>query len=45
MFSKVDKHFDYNDVLSLSTVVNDEYRVFKKHNVYFHWHMHNKQSA
>jgi transposase-like protein len=44
MFVKAVKHFDYNDVLSLSTVVNDEYRVFK-HNVYYHWYMHNKQSA
>ena len=44
MFVKAVKHFDYSDVLSLSTVVNDEYRVFK-HNVYYHWYMHNKQSA
>ena len=44
MFSKACKHFDYSDVLSLSSVVNDEYRVFK-HNVYFHWYMHNKMSA
>ena len=41
MFSKACKHFDYSDVLSLSSVVNDEYRVFK-HNVYFHWYMHHK---
>jgi len=44
MFTKAVKHFDYSDVLSLSSVVDDEYRVFK-HNVYFHWYIHNKQSA
>ena len=43
MFSKAVKHFDYSDVLSLSTVVNDEYRVFA-HNVYFHWYMHRKSA-
>ena len=43
MFSKACKHFDYSDVLSLSTVVNDEYRVFA-HNVYFHWYMHHKSA-
>jgi transposase-like protein len=43
MFSKACKHFDYSDVLSLSTVVNDEYRVFA-HNVYFHWYMHRKSA-
>ena len=43
MFSKACKHFDYSDVLSLSTVVNDEYRVFA-HNVYFHWYMHKKSA-
>lgn len=41
MFSKACKHFDYSDVLSLSSVVDDEYRVFA-HNVYFHWYMHHK---
>jgi len=41
MFVKACKHFDYNDVLSLSTVVDTEYRTFK-HNVYYHWYMHNK---
>lgn len=44
MFTKAVKHFDYSDVLSLSSVVDDEYRVFK-HNVYFHWYMHNRVSA
>jgi transposase-like protein len=43
MLSKACKHFDYSDVLSLSTVVNDEYRVFA-HNVYFHWYMHKKSA-
>jgi transposase-like protein len=40
MFSKACKHFDYNDVLSLSSVVNIEYRIFRR-NVYYHWYMHN----
>ena len=44
MFTKSVKHFDYSDVLSLSSVVDDEYRVFA-HNVYYHWYMHNKVSA
>jgi hypothetical protein len=44
MFVKACKHFDYSDVLSLSSIVDDEYRVFA-HNVYYHWYMHNKQSA
>ena len=44
MFVKACKHFDYSDVLSLSSVVDDEYRVFA-HNVYYHWYMHNKVSA
>ncbi len=35
MFKKAVKHFDYNDVLELSTVVDTEYRTFK-HNVYYH---------
>ena len=41
MFSKACKRFDYSAVLSLSTVVNDEYRVFA-HNVYYHWYVANK---
>jgi transposase-like protein len=41
MFSKACKHFDYSDVLSLSTVVDTEYREFR-HNVYYHWYIHNK---
>lgn len=41
MFSKACKHFDYNDVLSLSTVVDTEYRTFKL-KVYYEWYMHNK---
>lgn len=44
MFTKACKKYSYSDVLSLSSVVNDEYRVFA-HNVYFHWYMHNKMSA
>ncbi len=44
MFMKAVKHFDYNDVLELSSVVDTEYRTFK-HNVYYHWYMHNKVSA
>ena len=44
MFKKAVKHFDYSDVLSLSSVVDDEYRVFA-HNVYYHWYIHNKVSA
>lgn len=44
MFVKACKHFDYSDVLSLSSVVNDEYRVFK-HNVYFHWYDHKHRVA
>lgn len=43
MFVKACKHFDYNDVLSLSTVVDTEYRTFR-HNVYFHWYMHKKSA-
>ena len=41
MFCKACKHFDYSDVLSLSTVVDTEYRTFAR-NVYYHWYMHNK---
>ena len=43
MFKKAVKQFDYNDVLSLSTVVDTEYRAFK-HNVYYHWYMHKKSA-
>ena len=43
MFVKACKHFDYSDVLSLSSVVDTEYRTFK-HNVYFHWYMHKKSA-
>lgn len=40
MFVKAVKHFDYNDVLSLSTVVDIEYRTF--HNkVYYEWYTRN----
>ena len=41
MFVKAVKHFTYSDVLSLSSVVDDEYRAFA-HNVYYHWYTHNK---
>jgi transposase-like protein len=41
MFKKAVKHFDYNDVLSLSTVVDTEYKTFKR-DVYYHWYAHNK---
>ena len=44
MFSKAVRHFDYNDVLSLSSVVDTEMRTFK-HNAYFHWYMSCKRSA
>ena len=44
MFSKAVKHFDYNDVLALSSVVDTEMRTFK-HNAYFHWYMSCKRSA
>ena len=44
MFSKACKHFDYNDVLSLSSVVDVEYRKFQSA-VYYHWYMYNKRSA
>ena len=41
MFSKACKHFDYNDVLSLSTVVDTEYRTFHS-KVYYAWYASNK---
>ena len=41
MFKKAVKHFDYCDVLSLSSVVDVEYILFKR-DVYYHWYMHNK---
>ena len=41
MFNKAVKHFDYNDVLSLSTVVDTEYRTFKL-KVYYEWYVRNK---
>ena len=41
MFNKAVKHFDYNDVLSLSTVVDTEYRTFKL-KVYYEWYIRNK---
>ena len=44
MFVKACKHFDYNDVLALSSVVDTEYRTFKR-NVYFHWYDHKHRVA
>ena len=44
MFSKACKKFDYNDVLSLSNVVDVEYRKFQSA-VYYHWYASNKKSA
>lgn len=41
MFNKAVKQFDYNDVLSLSSVVDTEYRTFKN-KVYYAWYMHNQ---
>lgn len=41
MFCKACKHFDYNSVLSLSSVVDTEYRTFKL-KVYYHWYIANK---
>ena len=39
MFNKAVKHFDYNSVLALSSVVDTEYRIF--HNrVYYAWYSH-----
>jgi transposase-like protein len=40
MFKKAVKHFDYNDVLSLSTVVDIEYRKFHS-KVYYEWYTRN----
>ena len=40
MFVKAVKHFDYNDVLSLSTMIDIEYRTFKL-KVYYQWYAHN----
>ena len=40
MFKKACKHFDYNDVLSLSTIVDTEYRTFKN-KVYYAWYTRN----
>jgi transposase-like protein len=39
MFSKACKHFDYNDVLALSTIVDTEYRTFRNR-VYYAWYSH-----
>ena len=39
MFCKAVKHFDYNDVLSLSSVVDTEYRTFRNR-VYYAWYSH-----
>ena len=44
MFKKAVKHFDYNDVLSLSSVVDTEYRAFSL-KVYYHWYIQNKGVA
>jgi len=44
MFVKACKHFDYNEVLSLSSVVDTEYRTFKNA-VYYAWYMRNRKSA
>ena len=41
MFLKACRHCDYSDVLSLSSVVDVEYRKFKSA-VYYHWYMHRK---
>lgn len=41
MFKKAVKHFDYCDVLSLSSVVDVEYMMFKR-DVYYHWYAHKK---
>ncbi len=43
MFKKAVKSFTYSDVLSLSSVVDDEYRVFA-HNVYYHWYIQHKSA-
>ena len=39
MFTKACKHFDYNSVLSLSSVVDIEYRAFHS-KVYYAWYIH-----
>ena len=39
MFSKACKHFDYNSVLALSSVVDTDYRTFKN-KVYYAWYSH-----
>ena len=44
MFKKAVKSFTYSDVLSLSSVVDDEHRVLA-HNAYYHWYIQNKKSA
>ena len=44
MFSKAVKSFTYSDVLSLSSVVDDEYRVFA-HNVHYRWYIEHKKRA
>ena len=44
MFKKAVKSFTYSDVLSLSSVVDDERRVLA-HNAYYHWYVQNKKSA
>ena len=43
MFSKACKHFDYCDVLALSSVVDVEYMMFKR-DVYYHWYAHRKNA-
>ena len=44
MFSKACKHFDYCDVLALSSVVDVEYMMFKR-DVYYHWYAHRKNGV
>ena len=44
MFSKAVRHFDYSDVLSLSSVVDVEGKVLR-HKQYFHSYMERKRSA
>ena len=41
MFNKAVKRFDYNDVLSLSTVVDTDLRTLKL-KLYYLWYVHNK---
>ena len=43
MFVKAIKHFDYSDVLSLSSVVDNEIRVLK-HNMYYYWYISMKSA-